>query len=237
MSDVKKTEQELIKEIDRLSEMDPQGIDFILQSMIREVKQKIYKQQPRQASELRFATEEEALQYLADKTGKRVKIADRSFDRAQGRYDSMEPEKIPDFEDIFSDEGNEAANGIKQMIEKTTNDLKSMGYKDVKITTKAPINSSNVGNDNILYEMELGDSQKTAKGRVETRVIVSASSPNFYSNDNEVNDIIVLMEKNLKDSQDYDCEIFEDTLEEDIEKNSIEAAIYVYFNWEYDYGY
>jgi len=83
--------------------------------------------------ELRFGSEEEALQYLADKTGSKIKIAESAFDRAQRRWDNMTPEEGPEFDNFFGDESNQDYNAVKQAKEATLRKLKSVGIDHLNI--------------------------------------------------------------------------------------------------------
>jgi len=86
--------------------------------------------------EMKFATETEALQHLADLTGSRIKIADAKFDRLQRQYDNMTPEgNDENFIDIFEDEDKDIDQAVKKAKEKTLQKLKEVGSDDIQIKT------------------------------------------------------------------------------------------------------
>lgn len=89
-----RTVQELIEEIERLEKLDPQGIDFLIRAMTDDLKKEIAKKS-RKGSELRFASTEEALQHLADITGKQVRIA--------GAYEKIYEVEIPKDHNVMSE--------------------------------------------------------------------------------------------------------------------------------------
>ena len=98
----------------------------------------LFEEGKRTASALKFSSEEEALQYLANVTGKRVKLSNQQYSHGwtrehQRRVDNMTPEEddTPDFNMVW--DSAEVEKDVKEAIAATEKKLKSVGADDVNL--------------------------------------------------------------------------------------------------------